>query len=79
MEWKAAEARHNFSEVLNQASVDGPQQIVRRDETYVVLTQEEYEQLAFKQRNFVNFLINGPAIDDLNLERDKSEMRDIDL
>ena len=79
MEWKAAEARHNFSEVLNQALTEGPQQIVRRDETYVVLTQEEYEQLAFKKRNFVNFLINGPTIDDLDLERDKSEMRDIDL
>ncbi|MDE1466068.1 type II toxin-antitoxin system prevent-host-death family antitoxin [Spartinivicinus poritis] len=79
MEWKAAEARHKFSEVLNQASLEGPQQIVRRDETYVVLTQAEYEQLAFKQRNFVNFLLNGPSFEGLDLERDKSEMRDIEL
>lgn len=79
MEWKAAEARHNFSKVLSQASIEGPQQIVRHDETYVILTKDEYEELAFKKRNFVNFLLNGPTFDDLDLERDTSEMRDLEL
>lgn len=46
----------------------------------VVISREDYEHLRQPKPNFVEMIRNSPLIDvDIDLARDKSPMRDIDL
>ena len=80
MQWRLAEAKNRFSEVINKALSEGPQQVVRRDDTVIILSKKDYEVLTGKQSGFKDFLLNQtPKLDDLELSRDKTPMREIDL
>ena len=80
MQWRLAEAKNRFSEVINKALSEGPQQVVRRDDTVIILSKDDYEKLTGKQSGFKDFLLNQtPKLDDLNLSRDKTQMRNCDL
>lgn len=80
MQWRLAEAKNRFSEVINKALSEGPQKVTRRDDTVFILSQDDYEKLAGKQPGFKDFLLNQtPKLVDLDLKRDKTSMRDIDL
>ncbi len=45
MNWKLAEAKNKFSEVVNRALDEGPQFIVRRHDEIVVLSRMAYDRL----------------------------------
>lgn len=80
MEWRLAEAKNRFSEVVNRALSEGPQQVTRRDDVVIVLSKKDYDCLLGKQQSFKNFLLHQtPRIDDLEISRDKSPMRNIEL
>lgn len=80
MQWRLAEAKNHLSEVINKALSEGPQKITRRDDTVIILSKKDYEKLTGKQSGFKDFLLNQtPKIDDLDLNRDKTQMREIDL
>lgn len=80
MQWRLAEAKNRLSEVINKALSEGPQKITRRDDTVIILSKKDYEKLTGKQSGFKDFLLNQtPKIDDLDLNRDKTQMREIDL
>lgn len=79
MVWQLAEAKNKFSEVFTRALSEGPQFVTRRDEEVVILAKDEYVRLAGERRNFVDFLMSGPGLDGVDLERDRSPMRDVDL
>ncbi len=79
MEWKLADAKNRFSEVVNLALSEGPQVITRRSDSVVVISQEEYKRLTGNKPSFTEFLINGPSLEGLDLRRDKSPMRDVEL
>ena len=80
MQWRLAEAKNHLSEVINKALSEGPQKITRRDDTVIILSKKDYEKLTRKQSGFKDFLLNQtPKIDDLDLNRDKTQMRDINL
>ena len=80
MEWRLAEAKNKFSELVNRALSEGPQRVTRRDDVVIVIAEHDYEQLIGKRLSFKEFLLqDGPALDDLNLERDRSPMRDVEL
>ena len=79
MEWKLADAKTKFSEVVRRALTEGPQRILRRNDTVVVLAEEEYERLVGSRLGFKDFLLDGPDMDELELERAKAPMRDITL
>jgi len=80
MEWKLAEAKNRFSELVNKAISEGPQMVSRRDDRVVVISEDEYQNLTGKKRNFIEFLLEGNLnLDGVNLERDKSLSRKIDL
>ena len=78
-QWKLADAKNRFSEVVNRALAEGPQQIHRRDDTVVVLAQRDYEKLTGKRPGFQEFLLSGPSFEGLDLERDRSSMRGVQL
>jgi antitoxin Phd len=79
MEWQMAEAKNKFSELMNRAIAEGPQRVRRRKDGVVVLSESEYERLTGKRRDFKAFLMEGESFDGLDLTRDPSPGRDVDL
>jgi prevent-host-death family protein len=80
MQWRLAEAKNRFSEVVNLALSEGPQLVLRRDDAVIVMDRREYEKLSGKRPGFKEFLMEaGPSLDVLSLKRDRSPMRPIKL
>jgi prevent-host-death family protein len=77
--WQFVEAQNRFSELMNEALANGPQRVTKGDQTVIVLSESEYDQLRGNHPNFVEFLLNGPDFHDLDLAWDMSSMRDIKL
>lgn len=79
MEWQLHEAKARFSELVQKAIDEGPQTVTRRGKaSVVVLSAEQYELMKKRQIDFKEFLAAIP-LDELDVERDKSPPRDIDL
>lgn len=80
MDWHLAEAKNKFSELVNRALAEGPQRVLRRDDTVIVMALQDYEQLIGKKSGFKDFLMDeGPDLEGVDQSRDRSSMRDIDL
>jgi len=80
MEWRLADAKNRFSELVKRALVEGPQRVIRRDDAVVVLAEQDYEKLTGKRVGFKEFLMGkGPSLEALDLTRDRSPMRDVKL
>jgi antitoxin Phd len=82
MEWRLAEAKNRFSEVVNRALVEGPQRVVRRKDAVVVIAERDYEKLAGTRPSFKEFLLGGGSgadFEGVDLARDRSPMRDTRL
>lgn len=79
MEWQLADAKNRFSEVVTRALNEGPQRVRRRGQTVVILAEEEYDRLTGEKPGLLDFLISGPGLDGVDLERDRSPMRDVEL
>lgn len=77
--WNLADAKNRFSEVVNLALTEGPQFIRRRADEVVVIDAREYARLKGRRKNFKDFLFGGPSLQGLDLERDRSPEREIDL
>ena len=78
--WQVQEAKARFSELLRDAK-SKPQAIsIRGRIAAVVISTEEYERLRKPQRSLVDFLRESPLAGmDLEIERDRSPARDVDL
>jgi antitoxin Phd len=80
MEWRLADAKNRFSELVNRALAEGPQRVLRRDDAVIVVSQRDYEKLVGKRPDFKEFLLRKtPSLEGLDLERDRSPMRDVKL
>jgi antitoxin Phd len=80
MSWRLADAKNRFSEVVNRALTGEPQVVLRRRDAVVVVAQQDYEKLTGKRIGFKQFLMgDGPSLQGLDLDRDKSPMRDAKL
>lgn len=80
MEWKLAEAKNKFSELINRALSEGPQRVQRRSDTVFVVSEEDFARLTGKKPSFKAFLTQeGLSLKGLDLSRDKSAMRDVEL
>ena len=80
-QWQLQEAKARFSELLRSASKDGPQEItVRGKPEAVVISASEFKRLKKRKPRFVEFMRSSPLKDvELDLTRDKSPMREVDL
>jgi prevent-host-death family protein len=79
MEWRLADAKNRFSELVARALAEGPQRISRHDDA-VVVAERDYEKLTGKRPDFKEFLMGrGPDFERLNLTRDDSPMRDVKI
>jgi prevent-host-death family protein len=79
--WQLQEAKNRFSEVVNRALTEGPQTVTRHgEEVVVVLSKAEYNRLKKTQPSLLEFFRSSPLVGvNLDLERDSSMPRDIDL
>ncbi len=79
MTWKLADAKNRFSELVNTALSDGPQRVERRNDVVIVLSEADYLRLQGKRPSLVEYIMNGPDLSELDLTRDRSLMREIEL
>ena len=79
--WQLQDAKSRFSELVDRATKEGAQVVTRRGKkVVVVLAYEEYEKLTQPKENLAEFLLHSPlAGSELDLERDKSLPREIDI
>lgn len=80
--WQLQEAKAHLSELIKNASTGNPQEITLRGKpTVVVLSINEYEKLKRPKPKLVDFLQQSPLVgtDDVDIIRDKSPVRDIEL
>lgn len=79
--WKLQDAKSQFSKVVEDALHSGPQYVTRRGvPTVVILSVQEYEELASTKPSFTEFLLNCPKMDeDFSFDRQRDYPRSIDL
>lgn len=82
MTWTLTHAKDQLSEVIRQAIDHGPQTItVRGQEKAVVIAKEAYDRLnpLEPQKTFKEFLLSIPSLEGVDLSRDQTPARDIQL
>lgn len=80
MEWKLAEAKNRFSELVNKALLEGPQRVSRREDRVVVISENEYQHLTGDKTNFIEFLLKGSMdLEGMDFKRDRSLSRKTEL
>ena len=79
--WQLQEAKAKLSEVVKSSQREGPQEIsVRGEAAVVVLSIADYERLKRKKPSLAEFIRRSALVGvDLEIERDRSPARDIDL
>ena len=78
-EWKLAEAKNQLSEVVSRALAKSPQRITRRRDAVVVVRESDYRRLTGERRGFIEYLMDGPSLEGVDIRRDRTPMRDVDL
>ena len=79
MRWKLQDAKAKFSELVQKAIDEGPQTVTRHGkDTVVVLSAEQFELMMKRQISLKDLLQSAPW-HELEIERDKSFPREIDL
>ena len=79
--WQLQQAKAHLSELVKEAANGKPQEITLRGKpTVIVLSTEQYIKLVKPQAGLVSFLRKSPLFGiELNIERDKSLPREIEL
>ena len=77
--WPLQEAKNRLSEVVERALTEGPQTVSRRGaEVVVIVSIQEFRRLTAPRESFKSFLTSLP-LDGLDLSRDPSPGRDLEL
>lgn len=79
MEWNLTQAKANLNNVMDKALHEGPQKITYKKNAVIVMKEEDYQELSAKNKSLKDLILNGPSLEGLELERDQSPIRDIDL
>lgn len=78
--WQVQEAKARLSELIEKVRSEGPQTITRHGKARAVLLSiEDYRALSGDGRDFKAWLLGGPKVDDLPLERSRDSGRELNL
>ena len=70
MTWQLREAKQKFSQLIKQAVAEGPQAVTRQGKTVVIIVSaEDFRRLTGGKRDFTDFLLSGPDVSALEIER----------
>ncbi len=78
MTWQLGEAKQKFSQLVRGALADGPQVATRRGEEVVVVSATELQRLTEDESDFKDYLLSGPDLSALDLERPTDLPRDVE-
>lgn len=80
-QWKLQDAKNHFSELVEYAIHDGPQEVTRRGEhAVVILSFAKYQELTKPKEDLVTFFQNSPFHGmDLEFERSKDFPREVEF
>ena len=80
-DWQLQEAKARFSELMRGVAATGPQTItVRGHRAAVILSADDYDRLKRSKPSLGEFLRTSPLAGvRLNIDRDQSPPRDIEL
>ena len=73
------DAKNRFSELMNLTASEGPQFVRRRNGGVVVVSEEQWKRLNGERPDFREYLMRPMGLDELDLSRDQSPGRDVDL
>jgi prevent-host-death family protein len=80
MRWQLQEAKQRFSELVRTAHDNGPQVVTRHgEEVAVVVAIDDYRRMTGRVPDFKDFLLSGPDLSELDLERSPEPARTVDL
>lgn len=80
VDWQLQEAKSKFSEMVRRTLEEGPQTITRHGrEAVVMVSSEEYRRLTGGKPDFKEFLMSGPDVGELEIYRDRSMPREVEL
>jgi prevent-host-death family protein len=79
MEWQLQTAKARFSELVQRAAEEGPQTVTRRGKRAVVVIAAEQFELMKKRQISLKDLLRSAPWHELEIERDKSYPREVDL
>jgi prevent-host-death family protein len=78
--WQLQEAKQKFSELVRRTLEGRPQVVTKHGkEVVMVVPAEEFRRIGEKKPDFKEFLLSGPDLSVLDLERPKELPRDIEL
>ncbi len=78
MAWCIREAKQRFSELVRRALVGGPRRPTGRGEE-VVVSAEESRGLRRESMDFKAFLLSGPDLSKLDIQRSREIPRHVEL
>jgi prevent-host-death family protein len=79
MAWQLQEAKAKFSELVQKAIDEGPQTVTRHGKPAVVVLAAEQFDLMRKRQISLKELLQSAPWHELEIERDKSYPREIEL
>jgi prevent-host-death family protein len=80
MRWQLQEAKQRFSELVRTAHDNGPQVVTRHGEAVaVVVAIDDYRRITGRVPDFKDFLLSGPDLSDLDIERPTEVARIVEL
>lgn len=80
-QWKLQDAKNHFSELVDLAMHDGPQEVTKRGEhAVIILSFKKYQELIKPKKDLVSFFQESPLRGlDLNFERSKDTPRELEF
>lgn len=72
------EARERFEKLIERAISDGPQRVIRDDDTLVIDVRVIEREKWHGARSLKDMILNGPDLSDLDLSRDQSPERELE-
>ncbi|HUP01580.1 MAG TPA: type II toxin-antitoxin system Phd/YefM family antitoxin [Gemmatimonadota bacterium] len=80
MAWQLQTAKQKFSELIRLALNEGPQVVTRHGRAVVVIMSfQEYRRLSDGGGDFKEFLLGGPDLDRLEIQRAEIPARVVEL
>jgi len=79
MEWQMSDAKNRFSELISLALTTGAQRVKRRNQSVIIMAEDEYQRLTGQRKGFKEYLLSAPDMSDLDVSRATSSMRDVSL
>lgn len=78
MEWTFQDAQANLETLVDLALKEGPQHVQTDAGEIVILSAATYKLLSKRKPTFIEHLLTGPDLSDLDLSRDQSPEREFE-